>query len=358
MRVCFFHEGAAWSGSARAFADAARELGARGHEVTMACAPGTAVERQWAVSGLTVLPVDPRGAWLRAGWRLRAFLQRHFVEVVFVHSEREQLVASAAVRLAGRGAVVRRVPPHGRLTLGGDARLAMRLAATGFLFAFPDDLRAARPPSRALRPVVAPPGVSVPADVSLESAEHDATVRTIACLYDAPHHARVSGALRTTALLAARHPELRLALLGPLGDDDSLRIQAAALGIGGIISLAVQLSERAHALAGASVAWVIADGDDAVYALLDAFIAGVPVVVDRDPLSVRFVSDGENGALTAPFDPAVHAAVIAALLADDGRRARLVRGAREALARWPLNAMAEGFELAAAVARDRTRWRV
>jgi len=65
-----------------------------------------------------------------------------------------------------------------------------------------------------------------------------------------------------------------------------------------------------------------------------------------------------NGLLAAGLDAEALAALLASLLADHERHARLARAARAAAARWPLAAMADGFERATAAARDRTRWRV
>ncbi len=354
MRVCFYHLEPAWSARARIFADAAGALKSRGFEVTMVCARDSEVARRFGASGHETIVLRTNGGWLRAGWRLRAVLKRHFVEVVFVHSEFEQLAASAAVRLADRGAVVRRIPALGRLTLGGDGRMAMRLAATGFLFAFPDDARGAPAPTRALEPVIAPPGVVTAA----LRVPRETGVRTIACIFDAAQRERVAIALRTIAMLAERHPELRCSLIGPAGDDDSLRIQAAALGIGEIIRWTGNPSDRDDVLASADLAWLIAESDDLACGLLDCFACGVGIIAERTPLSTRFVTDGIEGVLTAGLDASGYAALIASLLADNARRGAFAAAAREAAARWPIGAMGDGFERSTTSARDRTRWRV
>lgn len=359
MRVCFFHAAREWTGGARAFVDAASALRDRGHEVTLVCARDSRVERRFGEAGHDVIALRVHGGWIRVAWRLRAVLRRHFAEVVFVHTEREQLVAAAAVRLADRGAVVRRVPPLARLTMGGDATLAMRLAATGFLFALENDLRASRPPARALEPVVAPPGVA-PAEQRSPGAREPG-VRSIVCVFDEARRARVATALRAVALLSERHRDLRLVLVGPATGDDALRIQAAALGIGGLAEIVDDAASRAavqERIASADLGWVLAAGDAAAFGALDCLAAGVPVLADRDPISACFVEDGVNGLLAAGLDAEALAALLASLLADHERHARLSRAARAAAARWPLAAMADGFERATAAARDRTRWRV
>lgn len=357
MRVCFYHAQAEWSGRARAFADAAAALRDRGYEVTFACERGSAVERRLSASGFDPVAIRTRGSWLACGWRLGRVLRRNFVEAVFVHSEREQLHAAAAVRFADRGAVVRRMPPFGSLTLGRDARFASRIAATGFLFAFDADLRAARPPARALAPFVAPPAAAaaVPAPRPRGDGE-----RRIVCTFGPGSRGAASVALRTVALLAERHPNVRLTLVGPGDPDESLRLQTAALGIVPLVDMpgdgANAASDR-ETMAGADLGWVLASGDDAMFSMLDCFSAGVPVVAERNPLSGRIVRDGENGVLTAGLDAESAAAEFAALLADDARRERLAAGALAAAAAWPVAAMADGFERAVATARDRTRWR-
>jgi hypothetical protein len=358
MRVCFYHAEPEWSGRARAFGDAAVALRARGYEVTFVCPRGSAVERRLATAGHDPIGIRTGGPWPVVGWRLGRVLRRKFVEAVFVHSEREQLQAAAAVRLADRGAIVRRMPPFGSLTLGRDARFASRIAATGFLFAFDADLRAARPPARALEPFVAPPGIALAAPAPAVRRDGE---RHIVCFFSDDGRAAASAAIRTAALLAERHPDVRLTLLGPGDRRDALRLQSAALGVVGRVDLpaadATDGADRAT-IARAEFGWVLATGDDAMFATLDCFAAGVPVVAGRNPLSGRLVRDGETGVLTTAIDAADVAAVFAALLADPARRERLASAARADAAAWPMSAMAEGFERAAITARDRTKWRI
>jgi hypothetical protein len=355
MRVCFYHAEPEWSGRARAFADAAAALRSRGFEVTFVCTRGGAVARRLAAEGHDPIAIRTSGSWPGVGWRLARALRRNFVETVFVHSEREQLQAAAAVRFADRGAIVRRMPPFGSLKLGGDARFASRIAATGFLFAFDADLRAARPPARALEPFVAPPGI-----VPRPAAARPSGGRRIVCAFSDETRGAASIALRTVALLAERHPDLELSLIGPADRGEALKLQAASLGIVGRVAMpgadATAESDRA-AIAGAVFAWVLSAGDDAMFATLDCFAAGVPVVAERNPLTGRLITDGGTGVLTGPAEPAASAAVFAELFADDAQRERLAAGARAAAAAWPIDVMADGFSHAITAARDRTLWR-
>lgn len=354
MRVCFYHLDREWSAGARIFADAAAALRGRGFDVTIVCARESEVARRFGALGLETIVLRTDGGWLRAAWRLRSVLKRYFAEVIFVQSEIEQLAAAAAARLSDCGAVVRRVPALARLTMDGDGRLAMRLAATTFLFTSREDLAGFAAPAHALEPSVAPPGI----EGAGPRAVRDGTDRTIAVIFDASQRDRVTIALRAVAMLAERHPELRCAMIGPLGADDALRIQAAALGICAVVRWVAEPGEWRGAIATADVAWLIAKSDDLALGLLDCFAHGVAVVTDRTPLSTRFVTDGVEGILTSGLDAAGFASLFATLLADDPRRAALGHGAAAAVSRWPIHETIDGFEKAATSARDRQRWRV
>lgn len=358
MRACFVVHGAAWSGATRAFADAATLLAARGYETCFAAPAGSEGERWLVAGGHDVIGMATGGGWLRAGWRLRHVVARRLTEVVFVHGEHGHLTAAAAVRLAGRGAVVRRTPAGERLTLGRDGRLAMRLAATGFVFAHADDVRGMQAPRGALAAHVASPGVAPVA------VRHTAAVGAIA----APRELRivvVAGAdqrrealvaLRALALLAPRLPALRATVVAPPADIDASRIEAAALGVAGRIDWRAAGAPCGDALATADLAWVIASSDDAVFAMLDALAHGVPVVSERSPLASRVVEDGVSGVLCHKGDEAEWASVVAAALAHSEQAEAMRAAARRAALRFAFDAGADGWVQATEAARDRTRW--
>ena len=363
MRVLFHIAARRWSGSVRAFSMAARGLSARRWETTLACAPGSEVEARIASEGLEVVPIDPEAGWLRRVYGLRRVLREHFVEVVFVHTADEQLVSAAATRLAERGGVVRRIPAAGELDLPRQARRAMRLAASGYLFTS-DESRAAAPspPQRALEPLVAQLGVDATTYDAVEPAAR-ATLgaptgtRLVVAIAGADARTRVPHALRTFALLAERHPDIRLALLGRGSDDPNLRMHAAALGVTNIVSFLGERDDRLAVLRSADLGWVIAGGDDAAFGYLDLMASRIPVVAARDALAQHYVADGIAGLLLPPDDAAGSAAVIAALLGHEDQRHAIGSAGRLRVAReFPLEGMIDGFEQAAQAARDRTLW--
>ena len=224
----FLYSARAWTGSARAFAAAGRGLGARGHQVTFVCPGGGAVEARAAAEGCDVIGLDPGGSLPLRTWRLQRILSERFIEAVFVHTEPEQLAISVAMRLAGRGGVVRRVPAGTVPAIGRGTRLALRLATGGFVCTDAADARPLEAVRRARPPIVADIGVDPERYEELRAASlttigAPAGARVIVCLYEVSQRARVATALRTIALLAPRHPDLHLAIMGAAGMQPGFR---------------------------------------------------------------------------------------------------------------------------------------
>ena len=216
----FYYSAPQWTGGARVFAAAARELAVREYQVTYVC-PGGPVEARAAAEGCDVVALEPAESVLAQAWRLQRMLTERFVETVFVHRESEQLVVSLAMRMAGRGGVVRRIPAGVIPETGRGTRLALRLATGGFLFTSVPEAQAALLLKRAREPMVAELGVDVTRydelrGVSLAAlGAVEAGARLVVCAYDSGGRSQAAGVLRTLALLAPRHPELHLAVLGP-----------------------------------------------------------------------------------------------------------------------------------------------
>jgi glycosyltransferase involved in cell wall biosynthesis len=267
-------------------------------------------------------------------------LKERFTEVVFLHTEREQLVASSAMRLAARGAIVRRIPTGGSATRGRGARVAGRLASVRLLFSTEEERRRAGAESTGY---VAPLGV----DVGRLDAERAASRSTLGvepgtklmvCVTDRRARGRITTALRTVSLLAERHPGLRVALVGTGCDDDDVHMHAAALGVTSLVRFLGQRDDMAAVLAAAEVGWVAAEGDDGAFGCLDFMAAGVPVIAER-------------------ADPADTAAAVAKFLAEDNQREAMGRAGRNRVAReFTVDAMVDGFSAAANAAGDRAGW--
>jgi len=361
MRVLFYYSDRAWSGRARVFAAAARGLAERGYQVTYVCQPESAVEQRLSSAGYDIVPIAGRpGAG--TGLRLRRVMHERFVEVVFVHTEREHLAAATALRLAERGAVIRRIGA-GENGVARTSRFALKLAASGGLHT----LLADEP--HPVRPIGALPPVW--GDLGVDTRQHDATLpvaraslkaagstRLLVAVCDAlTTRAQIATVLRTVALLAPRHPELRLALVGARSDDEDVRIHAAALGIPKLLT---QLGERDDELSvfrAADIGWVVATADTAAFACLDLMALRIPVLAEQAPLAHRYIADGITGMLLPPVNPPATAAMIAGFLARDGQRVAMGNAGRARVAReFPESAMVDSFDRAAMAARDREQW--
>ena len=359
MRTLFYHTAKHWSGASRAFAVAARGLTAQGAQVTVVCREGSGPEGKFLEEGLDVVPVPAAESLGPDAWRLRAVLKEKFIEVVFLHTEREHFVASSAMRLAERGAVIRRVPAGCIANIGRTGSVAGKMATSLLLFATEADRARSGGGDRSF---VAPLGVDAAKVQDVRASSRamlgftDAT-ELIVCVIDQQSGSRVTTAMRTLALLAERHPNLRLVLVGRADDADDTRMHAAALGVTSLVRFLRENDNRPEVLAAADVGWVAADGDDGAFACLDFMAARVPIVAERTPLVSHYVPDGIAGVLLPPADPSDTASAVARFLAgEETRQSMGGAGYTRANRDFGEQAMIEGFVAATAAAGDRSLW--
>ena len=363
MRTLFYISDETWTGCARTYVAAARGLTERGHSATVACCGSSVVEQRASEAGLETVPIAADANVAADAWWLRRVLQERFVEVAFVHSEREQFVVGSGMRLAERGAVIRRIAPFQPVTSGATARLAMRMTACGLLFSTDADLRnAGATAGMTLPPAVAPLGVDAAEYDELRPApRRDIGVPgaglVIACGYDPASRDRMSTVLRTLALIAPRHADIHLVVYGPGALEDELRLHAAALGVVQFVTFVGPTTDPLPILRAADVSWVVAQGDHGAYSLLDSMAMRIPVLCERGPLAERYAADGITGVCLQPGDPSFTASAVASFLANGERRTAMGNAGRARVEReFPLAAMLDGFEKVAGAAGDRSRW--
>src|SRR5919109_1476029 len=102
MRVLFLASEPEWSPRARAFLLAARGLVERGHEAIIACASACPVQLRASEANVPIVSMDRDASAAGSAWQLRKTLHERDVDVVFVHTDADLLIASSAMRL-GRG---------------------------------------------------------------------------------------------------------------------------------------------------------------------------------------------------------------------------------------------------------------
>jgi hypothetical protein len=353
MRVLFYHTAADWSGGSRAFGVAAQGFVARGETVTVACRADSPAEQAFASQGLDVVSLTIGGSASRDAWRLRPVLKERGIDVAFVHTETEQLVASSALRFAGRGTVIRRVPAGGVPATGRGTRFAARMATSRLLFSTEMDRARANVGEGSF---LAPLGVDVQKADEMRMTSRgtlgvEPGTQLMVCVADRKAKGRITTALRTVALLAPRHPDLRLALVGSGCDDDDTHMHASALGVTPLVRFLGERDDMAAVVGAAEVGWVAAAGDDGVFGCLDFMAAGVPVIAERSPLLAHYVPDGIAGVLLPPAHPNDTAATVANFLADNNQRVAMGKAGRTRVARdFTEAAMIEGFVAAASAA--------
>lgn len=349
MRLLFLISDAGWTPHARVFVAAARGLAAAGHETLVACESECPVQAHAAAAAIEVLSLDARASGAGDALQLRRALRDRQVDAVFVHTDAEHLVASSAARLgAGAAAVVRRIPPFANLEPSRAGRFAARVTASARLFSTEADRASAAAADERTPSGVAPLGVDLHESDAVQPVSRDAfgvppDATLVVCVHGDGDHARAIAVLRAFALLAPRHRELHLALVGA-GAMDDLRMHGAALGINSFVSYLGERDDDVSILRAANVAWIGADGDAAALAILDSMAFGIPVIAPRTPLTEHYVADGVTGILLAATDAPGAAATAADFLAMP-QRDTMGTAARARLERhFPFDAMIRGFE--------------
>ena len=314
-----------------------------------------------------IIPFSTEGWFLSAARRLRRIFRRWDADTIFVSTNREHLIAATACWLSRNGSVVRWTPAGKRLGLDFAGNVASRLARTTYLFASENDRRQNKLPKNAVDGLIAKIGVDVstysgegekPAEPDAAASGEDSSKpsKYIVCVYDPTSRGRAATAIRTISMLAPRHPDLRLIIVGPRSDDEDLRMQAAALRVLHLVSFLGERDDVLNLMMDAHLGWVVADADTGAYGILDLMALGVPAVASEGGVADRYIANGITGALYPPDDSASTAATVAGLLLSDESRVAMGKAARTRVAReFPETDMIEGFDRAANSARTRGR---
>jgi glycosyltransferase involved in cell wall biosynthesis len=352
MNCMFLNADSEWSGSARAFAAAARGLAQRGHMITFVAEADSTVERVMADAtsgsgaGSVVLePMSVDRTAIGAARRLAKLARRSMVRVVFVDSDREHLVAAMAYRFGSRARIVRRIPAGRADDVRRSGRLACRLAPTSLMFATERESAVTAAPKHVIARIVAPIGVpEVPAQVESELNGDDVNV---VCVHDASSRGRAAAAIRAVAMLAPRHPGLKLVIIGEGIYDDDLTMQAAALGALKLVTSLGDRADQVEVMRTARLGWVVADSDTAAYGILDFMSLGIPVLASDQSIAADYVLSDITGVIVPSDDAYVTAAVAAELLTSDSARKAMGDAARTRVLRENSEtAMIDAFERA------------
>jgi len=144
-------------------------------------------------------------------------------------------------------------------------------------------------------------------------------------------------------LLSEGHP-VRFAVVGhgPLEAEIRALHQKMALG-DGVILLGLR-RDVPRILAGADIFVLASHHEGLPLAVMEAFAAGLPVVVTGVGELPRVVRDGQDGLVVPPADPAALAAALRSLIVDDDRRARMTAAARDSATRFDISVASARLE--------------
>ncbi len=280
--------------------------------------------------------------------RLREIIEEHRSDAVFVHTEDEHAMAAAVLKRVKRGQLVRRIRAGGALLRTPRVQRLEVAWPTRYLFTTegpPADIARSGAPA----PLRAELGVELPAAAMPQPADAYAV---LACIATQEAVRRATQVVRTAALLATRHPQLRLRIVGSAASDPDLHVLANALGLAGRVDWFPQGSREGDVLAGAAAGWVVADGDDAGLGVLHLMAQGIIPLAERTPVTSRYFTDGIHGVQLARLEPPMMAAETTVLLADAARRGAMAGAARARVEKeFTLRAMLAGFEAAARTTR-------
>jgi glycosyltransferase involved in cell wall biosynthesis len=362
MRVLFYMPTSEWSATQRIIMTAARGLVARGHPVTIACCASTPLEATAQAEGVETVLIDGKASSAGGAWDLRRVLQEKFIEVAIVTTERDHLIVASAMRFAARGSVLRRIPSFDKAEIRRSGRLALRMATSGVIVSTEREMKEGALPGWSIPMMIAPLGVDVSAYDAIEPASRVDLAAPqrgllIVCHYDPSGRFRLGTVFRTLALLAQRHPNMHAAIVGPGSQDDQLRMHAAALNVGPIVSFLGPRDDEQRVMRAAAAGWVVSSGDAGACACLDFAALRVPVIAERSPLTQHYVAAGITGLLLAPGDASYTASAVAAFLSVEEKRVAMGNAGRTRVQRdFTESATVDGFEQAVNAAGDRTKW--
>jgi len=157
-----------------------------------------------------------------------------------------------------------------------------------------------------------PAGPSVPSPADLGIAPQAPLLLAIGRLIEQKDHATLIEAFARTR---AAQPDARLAILGDGPLEDETRAHVQRLGLEGAILLPGRVAVREW-LERADIFVHTSRWEGFGLVLLEAMLAGLPIVATRVSAIPELVEDGGSGLLTAPGDVAGIARALERLLAD------------------------------------------
>ncbi len=239
----------------------------------------------------------------------------------------DELLRRVAVRALAPGAcVLQRLPLGAPLPEDSVAtRFVSRNVAPAWLVPSTDDsvlARASATPEKRRIPAVPIPFVVLPRGTSSEASPR----RRVLLITDPTAPQTATAALRTVAMLARRHEQLRITLHGSASTLQPLRVHAAALRVASQVDVHPMPTFETPPPADVLATWVAAAGDLGATAALWSMSGGHPVVATANSAVASLIEDRVSGVVVpggSPYDEALVVSELARLLAHVDDRARM-----------------------------------
>jgi glycosyltransferase involved in cell wall biosynthesis len=331
LRILHTESSLGWGGQEIRVLTEARGVARQGHEVLLAAPREARILAEAPRFGVEAVAVPIARKGPRGFLALRRLLARRAFDVVNSHSSTDSWLAALALRTARAAPPLVRtrhisapVPRNAatrwlyrtatrRIVTTGERLRAQVVEETGVeaarVISIPTgiDLARFRPGDRAS----ARAEVGLPLDVPI--------VGIVATLRSWKGHADLLEAIASLA-----RPTLHLAIVGDGPQRDALGAQVDRLGIGERVIFAGNRDDVAPWMRAFDLFCLPSYANEGVpQSLMQAMACGLAVVTTPVGSIAEIVTDGINGVIVPPRDPAALARAIAALLDDPARRAAL-----------------------------------
>lgn len=302
--------------SVRLLAGMAAGMALRGEQVTFICCRGSATEREITrrFPGLPMRTISGALTITRAV-RLRALARALRTDVALVHTEHDAFTAALALgRTAG---IVRRLGIGQRFTRSWRARIT---AARTRTLLMGDETGESVHLDTHVRSAVSWPSPARDAETDHPFGTGNVAPVIAIVAGDAARtaqHAAGAAALRAAARIVARHPDLRVLLLGEAAGLQALRVHAGALGLADRLAVVPLDTLLAPGPLAASSVWVTAAGDEGAVSIIASMQRRIPVIVPRGFDTESLVAQRITGFIADDTDLAGSVSSLAHLMADN-----------------------------------------
>lgn len=350
-----------WAGTEKHILDISPALARRGHKVTIACRPGSEIERRAAPLGLPIVHLVMRRThdWRQLPRFFRALRGRY--DVVHIHSYRDYIVPATAARLARVPAVIMtRHLPHpfrNRLT----AYLCSRVFF-GAIIAVSQSIRRTLLSSgaKAERVFVVENGI----DLSLWQGPGNSSIRfelgipagtfVVAAAGRLTPEKGFDVLLRALALVRSRGTDVACIIAGQGEQLPHLEQLRTELGLGSRVHFLGFRRDMPAVYAAADVVGVPSTWQEPFgYTVVEAFATGRPVIASRVGGIPEIVTP-DTGYLTTPGDAEEIAQAIVALAVNPAVRVAMAEAARRRALEFSLDKCVQGIEVVYEALRRRS----